>query len=102
MSRMPTKAAEDIYSVLEKYADASTRYYDKEGFIYSFGVVPNPPKKFRLRCFDNKRRTVIKDGDNYRLEGQGATKINSLIQQILADNSHTKKIEDFDVVVSHI
>ena len=99
---MPTKAAEEIYSVLEKYADASPRYYDKEGFIYSYGVVPNPPNKFRLRCFDNKRRTFIKNGDNYRLDGPNSAKINSLITQILADNVIPKKIEDFDVITTRV
>ncbi len=100
---MPTKAAEDIYSMLEKYADASPKYYDREGFIYSFGVIPNPPKKMRLRCFDNKRRTFVKDGDNYSLVGgPNNEKINSLIKHILADNSNVKEINDLNVTTTNV
>ena len=102
MSRLPTKTVEDIYSMLEKYAEASPRYYDREGFIYSFGVISNPPKKFRLTCFDNRRRTFIKDGDIYKVEGPNSAKINSLIKHIILDNSGIKTIEDFNVTETRI
>lgn len=95
--RMPTAAAEEIYSILERYAEVSSKYYDREGFIYNFGVVPNPLKKFHLKCFDGKRRTFIKDGTNYRMEGPGDAKVNSLVKQILAKHSGEKIIETFNV-----
>ena len=97
MNRMPTKAAEEIYSVLQRYAEASPKYYDREGFIYSFGVIPNPPKKFKLNCMDGKRRVFIKDGDEYKMEGSGSHKVNTIISKILADTSTSKEIEDFKV-----
>lgn len=99
MDRMPTKAAEDIYSILQRYAEASPKHYDREGFIYSFGVIANPPKKFRLRCMDGKRRTFIKDGNDYRMEGPGDNKVNSIIKKILTDTPAVApaEIEDFKV-----
>ena len=95
MERMPTKAAEDIYSILMRYAEASPRYYDKEGFVYSFGVIPNPPKRFRLNCMDGKRRTFIKDKDTYRLDGHGDSKVNTIIKKIIDETSTI--INDFKV-----
>jgi hypothetical protein len=94
MNRMPTKAAEDIYSVLQRYAEASPKHYDRELFIYNFGVVPNPSKKFKLNCMDGKYRTFIKDGDNYMLKGHGDSKINTIINKILSDAKSTQEIDD--------
>ena len=86
MNRMPTKAAEEIYSLLQRYAEASPKYYDKEGFIYCFGVIPNPPKRFRLNCMDGRRRTFIKEGSEYRLEGRGDARVNAIIKKILSSD----------------
>ena len=103
MRILSTKAVEEIYSMLERYADASSSYYDREGFIYSFGVIPNPPKKMRLRCFDNKSRTFVRDGDSYILKGGlNNQKINSLIRQIIADNSNVKQINDLNVIETRV
>jgi hypothetical protein len=99
MDRMPTKAAEDIYSVLQRYAEASPKYYDREGFIYSFGVIAKPPRKFRLNCMDGKRRTFVKSGDTYTLEGKGDNKVNTIIKKILAETPVVTptEIEDFKI-----
>ena len=97
MGMMPTKAAEEIYSVLQRYAEASPRYYDSEMFIYNFGVVPTGSKKFRLNCMDGKMRKFIKDGDDYRLEGHGHDKVNAIVKKILSDTTESAQIEDFKV-----
>lgn len=102
MERMPTKSAESIYSILMRYAEASPRYYDKEGFIYSFGVIPNPPKKFRLNCMDGKRRTFRKDGDQYKLEGPGDSKVNAIIKKILEDSEIKREIDGLMVTSNDI
>ena len=93
MERMPTKAAEDIYSILMRYAEASPRYYDKEGFVYSFGVIPNPPKRFRLNCMDGKRRTFIREGNEYRLDGNVDSKVNAIIKKIISDAKVSREID---------
>jgi len=95
MSMMPTSAAEKIYSILQRYAEASPRYYDSEMFIYNFGVVPNGLEKFRLNCIDGKRRTFIKDKNTYRLEGHGHSKVNTIIKKIIGETSTI--IKDFKV-----
>lgn len=97
MGMMPTKIAEEIYSVLQRYAEASPRYYSSELFIYNFGVVPNGSKKFRLNCMDGKRRTFIKDDGGYRLDGHGSAKVNTIINKILTDAEEVNQIEDFKI-----
>ena len=86
MNRLPTKVAEDIYYILQRYAEASPVYYDREGFIYSFAVIPNPPNRFDLTCMDDKSRTFVKNGDVYTLEGKGDSKVNTIIKKIISDN----------------
>ncbi len=93
MGMMPTKAAEDIYSILTRYAEASPRYISSELFIYNFGCVPSGYNKFRLNCMDGKHRTFIKDGDDFRLEGPGSSKVNSIIKKILLDANTPKEVE---------
>jgi hypothetical protein len=97
MGMMPTKLAEDIYSVLTRYAEASPSYTSSELFIYNFGCVPNGYNKFKLNCVDGKRRTFIKDGDEYRLDGPGSSKANSIIKKIISDSNATAKVDDIKV-----
>lgn len=97
MGMMPTKAAEEIYSVLQRYAEASPTYYSSELFIYNFGCVPNGSNKFRLNSMDDRCRVFIKDDNGYRLEGHGSSKVNTIINKILENHSTIKEIEDFKV-----
>jgi len=99
MERIPTKIAEDIYAVLERYANASPKHYDREGFIYSFGVIANPPSRFNINCLDGKIRTFIKNGKDYSIEGYDEYKINAIIKNILSNmnTNTTPNIEDFKI-----
>lgn len=89
MQRLQTKTAEQIYSVLEKYVDASSKYYDREGFIYCFGVVPNLPSSFELECMDGRKKTVFRKENEIYMIGKGSGRINSIIKKIMenADNA---------------
>lgn len=86
MKKITTKVAEEIYSVLTKYAEASSNHYDREGFIYTFAVVPNPIDSFELNCMDGKKRSIVKDGTYVKLNGPGDSKVNSIIKHII-DNA---------------
>ena len=86
MSRIKTETVEQIYSVLEKYAEASPRYYDREGFIYQLGVVPNPPKKIHINCMDGKKRIFLNDGE-LKMIGKGEEKVNSIIRKLLSNEN---------------
>jgi len=97
MGMMPTKAAEEIYSVLQRYAEAKPNYISSELFIYNFGCVPNGSKKFRLNCLDDKRRTFIYDGNDFLLDGPGSSKVNTIIKKILADAYKSQEIDEFKV-----
>lgn len=91
MNRLPTKTVEEIYSVLQKYAEASPNYYDREGFIYSFGVISNPPKKFKLRCMDDSPRFFIKSDNEYLITGKGSNRINPIISSIIQNGNSIAK-----------
>lgn len=88
MIKLKTKIAEEIYSVLEKYAEASNRYYDREGFIYCFSVVPNTPSSFNLECMDGNVRTMHYDGKEMMMLGKGSDRVNSIIKKLLTNVSH--------------
>lgn len=85
MSKMPSTAAEKIYDVLIRYAEASPDYYDKEHFVYHFAVISNLPNTFKLECIDSRPRTFIREENSYKLIGKGDNKVNSIVKQILKE-----------------
>lgn len=87
MKKMPSNAAEKIYDVLIRYAEASPDYYDKEHFIYHFAVLSNLPNTLKLNCVDSKPRTFIREKESYKLMGKGDNKVNSIVKKILKDNA---------------
>ena len=89
MAALKTGVVERIYSVLEKYAEASPRYYDRELFIYNYGVVPTPLNKFRLRCLDSRRRVFHMKNDKFYLEGHGSEKVNSIVTKLIEESKKT-------------
>jgi hypothetical protein len=82
MERLPTKAAEEIYDILIKYADADPDYYHRELFIYHFGLKKGM-RSFSLQCMDGKRKYFVKENDEYKLVGKGENKVNSIIRRLL-------------------
>lgn len=82
---MPSTAAEKIYDVLIRYAEASPDYYDKEHFVYHFAVISNLPNTFKLECIDSRPRTFIREENSYKLIGKGDNKVNSIVKQILKE-----------------
>lgn len=89
MSRMPTRAAEKIYDVLVKYAEARSDYYNKEAFVYHFGVKQEYPGEFILDCMDSKWRKFVKSQGEYRMIGPGANRINNITKKILEEANGT-------------
>ena len=82
MDRLPTKIAEDIYDVLVKYAEADSDYYQREAFVYHFGV-KRGMKSYHLYCLDGRPRHFIKEPEGYKLVGKGERKVNALIRSML-------------------
>ena len=86
MDRLPTKKAEEIYDVLIKYAEADSDYYQRELFIYHFGI-KRGMHSFNLYCLDGSRRSFIKSGLEYKLVGKGESKVNAIVRKILANEN---------------
>ena len=56
---MPTRIAEKVYDVLSKFAEASPNHYEKETFVFHFGVLTNTQSDYKLNCVDDAKRTFI-------------------------------------------
>lgn len=86
MDKLPTKKAEDIYDVLVKYAEVDSNYYQRELFVYHFGI-KRGMHSFNLYCLDGARRSFIKTDDGYRLVGKGESRVNSIVRKMLEDET---------------
>jgi len=85
MERLPGSSADRIYNVLSKYAEASPRYYDKELFAHLFSVISYGPKRYKLRCMDDKARYFCRVDGGFNYEGPRSEFINSIIRKIIEE-----------------
>lgn len=85
MDRLPGSSADRIYSVLAKYAEASPKYYDKELFAHLFSVIRYGPKRYKLKCMDDKSRFFLKSDEGFKYSGPREEFINSIIQKIIEE-----------------
>jgi len=85
MDRLPGASADRIYGVLTKYAEASPNYYDKELFAHLFSVIRYGPKKYRLKCMDDKSRFFIKSNGEFKYSGPREDFLNSIIRKIIEE-----------------
>jgi hypothetical protein len=98
MKRLPTKVAEKVYTILERYAEASPNYYDRESFIYHFGVVPESQKEYFLTCMDGARRVFTCTREkNMWLEGKGSERVNSILRKIQSEMIEGIEFGEFTV-----
>ena len=83
MKHMATKTSEKVYEVLTRFAEANSNYYQKESFVYHFGVVNGTANKYKLTCIDGGIRHFIcnNDGD-FWVDGTGAGKVNAILRKI--------------------
>lgn len=86
MDRFPTAFVEKVYDVLCKYAEAKPDYYEKELFVYQFGVFKGM-LSYSLNCIDYKKRTIIRENNKLVLQGKGAYRINSIITKLLENEN---------------
>ena len=86
MKKLPTKTAEEVYAVLMKFAEASAHHYDRETFVYHYGVFKNMKPSFKLRCFDKKERifTCTPTGE-MSLSGPNSEKVNPILKKFTED-----------------
>lgn len=83
MKRMPTKTAEQVYDVLCKFANANPNHYEKESFVYHFGVLSDKSAEYRLSCFDDRIRTFhCTVNGNMWVDGVATGRANSILKKI--------------------
>lgn len=94
--KLPTLVAEEVYKVLEKFAEAKTDYYSKEEFIFHFGVLKEKSVDFKLSCFDDVTRTFYcTDDGKMWMTGKGSGRVNRILDKIAG--SLTQQIKEFTV-----
>lgn len=99
MKKLPTKVAEKVYRVLEKFAEANSAYYERETFIFHFGVVSNTSTGYKLACIDGSPRTFFcKNDGSMWLEGKGSSKVNPILRKITEELNSEFQLEEFSVV----
>jgi hypothetical protein len=80
MKKMPTKVAERVYDVLCKFAEANPSHYEKETFIFHFGVLNTTSSNYKLNCMDDAQRTFYcSSTGKMKLDGKNSSKANGIL-----------------------
>ncbi len=103
MKKLPTAIAEKVYEVLTKFAEVSQNYYDRESFVYHFGVVSNTSNSYNLVCMDHSRRvfTCTRDGSMW-VDGKGSGRVNSILRKISKELKNEEEVGEFTVTKNEI
>jgi hypothetical protein len=98
MKRMPTRTAEKVYDVLCKFAQAEPAYYQRESFIFHYGVLSDKSPEYRLSCMDDGIRTFhCTTNGNMWVEGTAAGRANSILKKIAEEMRLEKTTKDAPV-----
>lgn len=102
MKKLPIKVAEKVYEVLIKFAEASQNFYDRESFVYHFGVVPNTSDSYDIVCVDGNDRifTCTKDQQMW-IDGKDADRVNAILQKISSELTQ-ETLGEFTIVTDEI
>lgn len=83
MKRMPTRFAEKVYDVLCKFAQAESNYWERESFIFHYGVIQNSESSYKLSCMDDGQRVFhCTTNGNMWVEGTSTSKANAILRKI--------------------
>lgn len=89
---MPTKMAENVYDVLCKFAEANPNYYERETFIFHFGVLSDTSKEYQLTCMDGSRRSFyVSDSGKMKVDGVGSSRVNGILWKMSNELIELKK-----------
>lgn len=103
MKYLPTDTAERVYKLLQNRLGASSDYYEREAFVYHYGVVHGAPVEHRLLCRDGAVRIFhcTKDQKMW-VTGEGTDQVNAVLRQIHKELSKPQKIAEFTVVTNEV
>ena len=89
---MPTSVAEKAYDVLCKFAEANPNYYERETFIFHFGVLPETQSSYDLNCMDGSKRTFIcTSSGKMKVDGVGSSRVNGILWKMSEELTNQKK-----------
>jgi hypothetical protein len=101
MKKMPTRTAERVYDVLCRFADADPSYYEKETFIFHFGVLSTTSSSYKLNCINDAQRTFhCSTAGKMRVEGSNAGRVNGILwkmsEELMSKNVELNEISSTD------
>jgi hypothetical protein len=80
---MPTNMAERVYDVLCKFAEANPSYYEKETFVFHFGVLSTTSSNYQLNCMDDAQRTFsCSSNGRMWVDGTNTSRVNSILRKM--------------------
>lgn len=90
---MPTKVAERVYDVLCKFAEANPSYYEKETFVFHFGVLKDTSSNYTLNCMDDAKRTFsCSTTGKMKVEGKATSRVNGILWKMSEELAIEKNI----------
>jgi hypothetical protein len=91
MKKMPTKTAERVYDVLCKFAEASPNHYEKETFVFHFGVLSETSSSYVLTCMDDAQRTfTCSNTGRMKVDGTKVSRVNSILWKMSEELANEK------------
>jgi len=93
MKKMPTRVAERVYDVLCKFAEASPNNYEKETFIFHFGVLNTTSPNYKLTCMDDAQRTFhCSSSGKMKVDGTNTRQVNGILWK-MSEEIMLQKVE---------
>lgn len=89
---MPTNMAEKTYDVLCKFAEANPSYYEKETFVFHYGVLNETHPTYQLNCMDGAKRTfTYTSSGKMKVDGVGSSRVNGILWKMSEELSNSRK-----------
>jgi len=93
MKKMPTKTAERVYDVLCKFAETNPSYYEKETFVFHFGVLSETSSSYNLNCMDGAKRIFqCSNTGKMKVDGVGSSRVNGILWKMSEELSSQKTV----------
>lgn len=94
MKRMPTRLAEKVYEVLCKFAQAESTYWERESFVFHYGVIAEASSDYKLSCMDDGQRVFhCTTNGNMWVEGTSTSRANSILRKMAEELKQEKDHE---------
>jgi len=97
MKKMSTRLAERVYDILCKFAEANPNHYEKETFVFHFGVLSTTQSSYTLNCIDDAHRIFYcTTSGKMRVDGSNTGKVNGILRK-MSDEESSKNTKPSEI-----